>query len=177
MGTYRLNCVVDANVLIDLRSGGIVTEFFRLPLRASVPDVILAEMLDGRQVDFLEQGLIEHEFSGKQVKEVHQLRSVQRNISVNDMFAFVLARDTRATLLTGDGNLRRFARQQMVNVHGMLWVLDELVRLNVIIKPAAAIALEKMLRDGARLPREECESRLIRWRSIRTSGEALRPSL
>lgn len=45
MGSPPL-CVVDANILIDLHIGGLLGEFFRLPLRLAAPDVIIAELHD-----------------------------------------------------------------------------------------------------------------------------------
>lgn len=174
---YRSNCVVDTNILIDLRNGGLITEFFKLPVSVHAPDVIVAEMLDSNGEIFLAHGMEVRELSGKQVREVYRLRLLQPNVSTNDMFALVLARDTRATLLTGDKNLRKFAEQQMVTVHGMLWVLDELVRLNVISRFAVAEALERLIATGSRLPREACEARLLRWRSLMISSEGVRARL
>jgi len=84
---------------------------------------------------------------------------------VNDLLALVLARALEATLLTGDRHLRRVAAQEGVDVHGTLWVLDEMVRLEVITPPQATQALERMLAQARRLPRAECQRRLRQWKA------------
>jgi len=45
---------------------------------------------------------------------------------VPDTFAFTLATVRGWTLLTGDGGLRQFAASTALNVHGVLWLLDQL---------------------------------------------------
>ena len=49
-------------------------------------------------------------------------------------------------------------------VHGTLWLLDEMVRLAVVPPRLAAQALERMLEHGSRLPLNECQERLERWK-------------
>ena len=102
---------------------------------------------------------------GAQVLEVASLLDRYRSVSTNDLFALVLARTLGATLLTGDRHLAQVASLERVPVHGILWVLDEMVRSAVVTPLRAAQALEQMLTQGSRLPRAECQQRLQRWRS------------
>jgi len=162
MGSPSL-CVVDANILIDLHVGGLLTEVFRLPLALVAPDVIIGELKepDGEQLE--KRGLHSRELSGDQVLEVAGLAAEYREVSANDLFALVLARALKATLLSGDRRLSRIAREQGVRVHGTLWVLDELVRWEVIDPSQAGAGLGRMLARGSRLPQAECRRRLKRW--------------
>ena len=169
--TYPSKCVVDTTFLMDVRNGGMVAEVFKFPSLMYVPDVILAQMSDGEL--FVEHRLTKHQFDGKQVREVSRLRSLQPQVSVNDMFAFVLARDSRATLLTGDRNLCTFSEGEGVEVQGVLWLLDELVQLNIISPVRGAAGLERMIAAGSWLPREECDARLSRWKSRKSYGGGL----
>ena len=155
--------VVDANILIDLHVGDLLPELFRLPLALVAPDVIIEELQepDGEQLE--RRGLHSRELSGQQVMEVAGLAAEHREVSINDLFALVLARALGATLLSGDRRLRRIARGQGVSVHGTLWVLDELVRWEVIDPSQAAAGLGRMLAGGSRLPEVECQRRLKRW--------------
>jgi len=155
--------VVDANILIDLHVGDLLPELFRLPLALVAPDVIIEELQepDGEQLE--RRGLHSGELSGQQVMEVAGLAAEHREVSINDLFALVLARALGATLLSGDRRLSRIAREQGVRVHGTLWVLDELVRWEVIDPSEAAAGLERMLARGSRLPEAECQRRLKRW--------------
>jgi predicted nucleic acid-binding protein len=157
-------CVVDANILIDLHIGGLLRELFRLPFRFVAPDVIVAELHDPDGGTLVEYGLESEELSGAQVLEVASLLARHRHVSANDLFALVLARTLKVTLLTGDWHLTQVAVQERVPVHGTLWVLDEMVRLGVIAPFQAAQAVEQMLAKGSRLPQAECQERLRRWR-------------
>lgn len=161
-GSVRL-CVVDSNVLIDLHIGGLLPDFFRLPLELVAPDVIIGELEEAEGEQLIELGLHKEELSRDQVLEVEELAAEHRGVSPKDLFALVLARSLRAALLSGDRGLRRIARAQGLSVHGTLWVLDELVRLGLIEPPRAAASLELMLASGSRLPEVECRNRLRQW--------------
>ena len=57
-------------------------------------------------------------------------------LSVHDGFAFALAEDhPGCILLTGDGELRTLATQHKIEVHGVLWVIDEIHRNGRCEKP------------------------------------------
>jgi len=155
--------VVDTSLLIDLYIGRILAEFFKLPYSFVAPDVIIAELQEPEGKVLMELGLQQDELAGSQILEVVQLRAQYRHPSVNDLFAFVLARSLGVTLLTNDGNLRKVALQEGVSVHGTLWTLDEMVRLKIISPLRAADALRLMCERGSRLPQDECNKRLAGW--------------
>ena len=80
-----------------------------------------------------------------------------------DVSCYFLAQQTGNPLLTGDGKLRRQAKQDGIEVHGVLWLLDRLIEHLVIDTQTAARGLQAMLDQGARLPKAECEERLQAW--------------
>jgi predicted nucleic acid-binding protein len=163
MEDYLPIYVVDTSLLRDLHVGKIIAKLFELPYRFIAPDVILAELQTIDNKMLIKLGLRESELTGQQVLQVFQLREQYKHPSVNDLFALVTAQSLNATLLTGDRNLRRAAELEEVTIHGTLWVLDEMVRLE-IISPAQAIeALILMDEKGSRLPQEECDKRLKQW--------------
>jgi hypothetical protein len=97
------------------------------------------------------------------VVELFQIRQAYKNLSVIDLAAFLLAKMLDATLLTGDSRLNELANAGGLSVHGALWLLDEMVRFKTLTPGQAATALKRMLELGARLPAEECSSRISRW--------------
>ena len=157
-------CIVDANILIDLHVGGLLQELFCLPFRLAAPDVIIAELDEPDGEMLVGYGLESMELMGDQVLEVMALLTRYRSVSANDLFALVLARVQKATLLTGDRHLTGVADREGVTTHGTLWVLDEMVRLGIVAQAKAAQALEQMLGRGSRLPQAECQRRLRQWR-------------
>ena len=92
-----------------------------------------------------------------------ELRVRYRHPSDEDLHALLLATERRWGLLTGDRELRQAAEEQGLEVHGVLWVLDELVAKDLLAMRAAARALKTMLESGSRLPEDECEKRRIQW--------------
>lgn len=156
-------CVVDANVFIDFHRGGLLGALFALPFSFLAPDVVVAEMERPDGQALLARGLQSVSLSGEQVAAVVTLAAVHRRPSVNDLFAFVVARAEGAVLLTGDAALRQLAESEGVAVHGTLWLLDELVRLAIIGEDQAAQGLERMVASGSRLPEKECCRRMRRW--------------
>ena len=164
MADWPSACVADANILIDLHAGGVLKEAFALPFQWMTPDVVLAELQNPPGAELLEYGLKEEALTGEQVLEVAGLVSVYRRVSTNDLFALVLAEDSAATLLTGDRHLREIAKSREVPVHGTLWVLDQLVELELLNPARAASALRAMVATGSRLPPDESTARLSRWK-------------
>ena len=63
-------------------------------------------------------------------------------LSVHDGFAFALAEDhPGCILLTGDSKLRALAKRHAIEVHGVLWVLDEIYRMRLASAAALLAAL------------------------------------
>jgi predicted nucleic acid-binding protein len=83
--------------------------------------------------------------------------------SFNDTFALFLAKKNSCCLITGDKALRKAAELEDVVSHGLLWLLDEMVKNSIIKKAQAVIALEKIIAWGSWLPKKECEERFKRW--------------
>lgn len=164
--TSQTLCVVDANILIDLHHGEILPKLFALPdLAICAPDVLIAELTKGEPdgAALVDMGIEERSFSGEQVAEVERLRVVYQKPSLKDLFALLLARDTKALLLTGDANLRKAAQTESVACHGTLWVLDRMVATGVLATADAKDTLKRMLACGRRLPAGECTQRIARW--------------
>ena len=50
-----------------------------------------------------------------------------------------------------------------VEVHGTLWVLDQLVETGLISRAEACVGLQRIVDAGSFLPEEEVTVRLTRW--------------
>lgn len=164
MMAFRSICVTDTNFWIDLDTAELVGPIFRLPFEWQAPDVIVAELERPEGDSLVGQGLRVCELDGRQVAEVVALAAAYPRPSRADLFALVLARAQQALLLTGDRHLRQAAEQEGVRVHGTLWLLDEMVERSVLEPVKAAEALLRMREGFRRLPAEEVDRRLRRWR-------------
>jgi hypothetical protein len=70
-----------------------------------------------------------------------------------------------ATLLTSDGKLRRSASEKNIPVHGIFWLFDQLILQKEITRLGAYKKLKVLMEINPRLPKEECEKRLKKWKS------------
>jgi hypothetical protein len=155
--------VTDTNIWIDLENGGILVELFQLPYKFIIPDFAITELVQPRWERLQILGLEAHELAAEQVAELFQLRYIYRNLSIIDLAAYLLAKRLDATLLTGDRRLNDLAMRNNLTVHGVLWLLDEMVQLKSLPRGQAVAALRRMRDQGARLPDEECKERLVKW--------------
>lgn len=164
MTDFRSLCILDTNVLIDLHISGVLGNIFGLPYEFASPDLILEELEVPAGSDLLRMGLQIVELSGEEVLYVEELAGHHLGISVRDLFALVAAVSRSTILITGDHQLRRLAEtKHSLKVHGTLWLLDEMVKNNILHPRLAAQALNKMLKAGSRLPAAECAHRFRLW--------------
>jgi len=164
MTASRSLCILDTNVLIDMHIGGVLGKIFGLPYEFASPDLILDELETLEASELLHLGLRPLELSGEEVLYVEQLARRHAEVSVRDLFALVAAASRNTVLITGDRRLRMLAEtKHSLKVHGTLWLLDEMVKHDLLHPRLAAQALNKMLKAGSRLPPAECAQRFRVW--------------
>jgi len=136
---------------------------FRLPYQFFIPDFAILELIHPRWETLEVLGLRAHELPAEQVVELGKLRQAHRNLSMIDLAALLLAKMLDATLVTGDWRLNELANANGLTVHGILWLLDEMVHFKALTPGQDASALTRMLETGARLPAVECNNRITGW--------------
>ncbi len=158
--------VSDTSVIIDLERGELLETVFRLPVEFAVPDLLFHRELAGPLGDQLVAlGLRVEELLPGEVQGATAVRRANAALSLPDTFAFALARGRQWTLLTGDAGLRRTAVAHAVEVHGTLWVLDQLEAQKACSLEGAREGLTKTsAHPRCRLPRAEVATRLNRYR-------------
>ena len=167
-----MTCVIvnDASCLIDLHKGGLLPAFFELPYRIVVPlPVRQSEFLDlssGEWVQLEDAGMQVHDLTPGEIGKAIALKKIHPGLSANDCFCFVTALNYSGVLLTGDSQLRRVAENRGLSVHGVLWVVDELMTKQNCEPVLLAQALKLWLDDErVFLPRNEIRKRLMNFES------------
>ena len=149
---------------MDLLSGELASDAFRLPWTFMIPDVILFELRLPYSWSLQGQGLVEAELSEVGVQKVQELvKKYPKHPGRLDLFALVLAIQESAVLLTGDGALRKAASNEGVEHHGTLWLLDAMIEEGTISEAKGGTSLELMLNAGRRLPKKEVLARMATW--------------
>ena len=164
--------VNDTNIFIDLHSVSLLEEMCRLPYEIHTVDFVVAEIADADQRRIFDELVARGEisvdgFTADEVIEiVDEHSAVSGNLSIPDCSVCYFARKHNVPMLTGDRQLRRYAEEQSIEVHGILFIFDELVRHDIISTSMAADRLEKLFAINARLPKTEIRDRINRWRSV-----------
>jgi len=144
--------ISDANILIDLEEGRLLSTFFTLPYQFTIPDILFYEELEDQHEYLLALGLCLGELNEITMSYVVDLVQRVRGPSRNDCFALALAKQEKCPLLTGDRALRDAAIQEGVEVRGTLWIVEEMVIGKIISKQQAHEAYTAMEQKGRRLP-------------------------
>jgi predicted nucleic acid-binding protein len=161
--------VNDANILIDLLKINLLDTFFKLEFDFQVTDMVFAEIREENLADLkrcIDLNLLT--MQGFTFEDLLQIQLIEDNnpvLSVADCSCLCLAEKFSGTLLTGDGALRRIAEQQNIPVHGILWVLDELIARGLLAKTEAHDKLLQLKELNPRLPDHECRKRLKAWKA------------
>ena len=121
----------DASCLIDLHKVGLVEMMLQLPYQFVVAlPVARNELLDFTEEDwklYSVAGLEQIDLNPDQVGRAIAFRSQNMKLTAEDCFSLVLAEDIDGSiLLTGDAQLRSVAIGKSCEVHGVIWVTDEI---------------------------------------------------
>lgn len=117
--------------LIDIRKGDLLTAFVKLPYQL----IVSLPLRDNEILDFSDNQwraletavLITYDLTPDEFGRALVLKDQYRALSASDCFCHITAEIHPAILLTGDNLLRKIARQDGIQRHGVLWVIDELL--------------------------------------------------
>lgn len=157
--------VADTSVLIDLERADLLKQAFSGTLQFAVPDVLYQREL----VNNIGPGLVK---LGMQVLELdpaatETAQSTHQNnpaISVSDAFALTLAVARDWPLLAGDGALRSLAGRSKMECHGILWLMDQMLALDMAAKSELHAGLKTLSEHRrCRLPVKDVQAALARY--------------
>lgn len=162
--------VNDANILIDLVELELLPHFFDLDFEFQTTNLIIDELLEeqlGSLLPYIDQDiLIVEEVTEEDIFEINLIELSKPNLSPQDCSAYYQAKKLSATLLTSDNSLRRFAIENQIEIHGHLWVFDQMVASNTITGQRAAEKLTELcevVNTRLGLPVKECLKRITKW--------------
>jgi predicted nucleic acid-binding protein len=159
--------IKDANVLIDLAVAGLLESWFQLGIATCTTDLVFQQVKHEPQavavLPFVESGMLEIvAFDGEKMEACARKFS-DRRFGIEDASVISLALQREAILLSGDRAVVKTARLAGVEVHGLLWVFDQLVARSVLPPRLATIKLRAVVAHGTYLPNDECERRFKEW--------------
>jgi predicted nucleic acid-binding protein len=165
--------VSDSSCLIDLRKVSLLDALLSLPHEILIPNTLFEDDLlkfsDAQKRSLIQGGLQVVDLPGERVLRAQQLIRAVPQLSVNGGFAFVLAEShDGCILLTGDAHLRKLAVKHKIEVHGILWALDQIHANRLRTARVLHTSLCALERDPAvRLPKSELAANIKRYEALR----------
>ena len=162
----------DANILIDLVQLKLLKQFSELPFELYTTDVVYDEIhVEQKEtLDLLQQkgilNIIEIEESSDDYQGIFNLLSKSRGLSFEDCTVWFYSKKMEGTLLTGDGQLRKCATKDKVEVRGIIYIFDELVKNDIIDLKIAIIKIKELESLNIRLPKKEINKRVANWQRM-----------
>lgn len=122
----------DTNIWIDFVLTGSLEEPFLLREKYTYlmsADALRDEVLSPPELSdrLLELGVKAVEIDEAEYRFANDYVQKYKRLSVYDSIAMSIAKSRRIILLSGDGVLRNAGKSEGLEVHGTLWVLDELL--------------------------------------------------
>ncbi len=153
------NLIVDTNVWVDLENAGLVSTCEKLSGGIGIPYTVDAELVDLVLPTWVQR----LPATARDLALITDLLGEEPALSAVDAALLVSAQAYDAVLVTGDSKLRKCATVRKVEVHGVIWMVEELIAEASLPFVKAAEALERMIAAGARLPAEVVDERLTLW--------------
>jgi predicted nucleic acid-binding protein len=142
----------DTSCLVDLRKGGLIEPMLALPFRFVVTyNVRVSELLEFGEAEWrrLEAlGMETIDPPSDQVAAAGAVMAENRKLSFEDSLNFVVARANQLSiLLTGDRALRTVAERSGIDVHGILWIVEQLLEHRLADRSDLVDALQRWRAD------------------------------
>lgn len=162
--------VNDANLFIDLWEVELIEIFFQLPLEFHTTQLILNELEDEQKEKlskFIETNqLIVRRLTRDEIDNLATISVNSRKLSREDLSVYFYARElNNCMILTGDNRLRKEAQRQGFEVHGILWVFEQMLENQLIEAQSAIELLRNIMNINLWLPMGECEKLIEKWKN------------
>jgi predicted nucleic acid-binding protein len=165
--------VNDANILIDLIQLQLVEAFFNITWEFHSTNLIIENELYDEQKEqlqpYIQNGkLIIQELDSDDMISIMNIQAQKPTLSDKDCSALHCAQKLKASLVTSDNALKKFANTQKVEAHGHLWVFDALLEHKCITTEIAISKLNELntINSKLNLPEKECKARIEKWKLL-----------
>lgn len=161
----------DANVLIDLLDIRLLDQAMATPCVMETTDLVQHEIVDPQQERALshciERGLLTVLSSSiEQMTKIGEMQRACPQLTLADCSVVFHAQTREGIVLSGDGQLRKEAERQRLEVHSTPWLLNLMVTGSSLTPEVAIERLERLMGINRRLPRRECVKLIEVWKKM-----------
>lgn len=165
----------DANILIDIVKLELLSEFSKLNFEMYTTDFVFEELNIAQKSPVNE--LIESEsiilIQTEKIEDyqgIIQLLDLSTGLSFEDCSVWYYSKKYNGILLTGDGKLRKEVKKSGIEVRGIIYLFDELLKQNIIDFDIAVGKMEELKQLNNRLPKKEIDKRIGLWKNNKYVG-------
>lgn len=161
--------ITDACFLIDLIDIDLFEEFLGLGYQVHITSSVFSELEGDEYVKPVSKCIKQKKIflynltAADQTALEKLMRKHSSKLSEPDCSCLYLAKEIKTTILTCEKLLTKVAIKLNLDVHGSLWILDQLLDNSIITKRIAYRKLKDLISINPRLPVKECQKRLKRW--------------
>ncbi len=153
--------ITDSNIFIDLFYLELVDHLFDIGCEIYTTRNVLLELED-HHTGVLDIHISAGRLKLESITESDKLAMIRlrinRGLAESDLSVICVAERLEAFVLTGDDLVRKNCKTNKIEIHGILWCLDQFVIKNRIAKSEACEQLKKLMTYNKRLPLADCEN-------------------
>ncbi|MBL4661573.1 MAG: hypothetical protein JKY19_14535 [Alcanivoracaceae bacterium] len=159
----------DANILIDLVKLDLIDQFIELNFEIHTTDFVLAELNDDQHeiITKISNSLSLNIISTNETSDLESMFILQNNnqgLSIEDCSVWHYGNKLSATILTGDRKLANCARNSGLEVRGIIYIFDQLLKQGKLDFQQAIIKINTLYQINQRLPKKEIDKRVALWK-------------
>lgn len=150
--------IKDACILFDLIDLELIDHFFEMGFVVLTTQAVIDEITDPRQseivINHMDLGNISIDQFGND-EFIIELYSEHKGLSLTDCSVIDLAFRTGGILLSSDRSVRKISKDHNIDVHGILWVIQELIDHGIISVSNGCGKLSDYLEINPRAPKRK----------------------
>ncbi|MCC7319271.1 MAG: hypothetical protein IT219_12125 [Bacteroidales bacterium] len=156
--------ITDTNIIIDMIQAGALEHFVQLNFEICTTDLVVEEVKQPEQRLMLDavinQGLLRViELESDDIRRAFELKTGCNLKRITDKTVLLKAIDFQCMVLSGDKDLRKECLANGLEVHGSIWVMQQIWLAGTVSKEMME-ALISALRRYARVPETELDKLL-----------------
>ncbi|HRF80263.1 MAG TPA: hypothetical protein PL070_09255 [Flavobacteriales bacterium] len=159
--------ITDTNVFIDLMNVDALAAFFALGFEVHTTDFVINELDTYQQAQLLPlrgSGQLKvARFTDSEVK-TFEVMPTKVTIQFTDRSVVFLATQLKGMILSGDGNLWKECKARKLDVHGSIWVIEQIWTKRLLTPVACMERLDDLKKTNSRLPKEKIDELVERIR-------------
>ena len=153
--------ITDANIFIDLDKIGLLNEFDKLNIEIATSDFVFNELNAEQKKIVKKLNVNIYELSSSELMDFFvEYKTLGRiKISSQDYSIYYFAKKYDGKVLSNDKPLRTFSKKNKIEVKGVFYVLDLIIKYSNLDNDKLSKALSLLLENN-RLPKNEINKRL-----------------